>query len=142
MVAVAVAVVCLGGLGVGYLAYDKATGPDLSHPDVAVSDYLRESLVNRNDVRAAQYTCGHRHLAQIEQLRDDLIAREKRFGTPINVSWGKLTVSKTGDNAAHVAVDLRISASVDGGYQQQMQSWEFEVQRRSGWQVCDASRRS
>lgn len=140
VVAAAVAVVCLGGLGVGYVAYDKATAPDLSHPDVAVSNYLREALVNRNDDRADQYTCGHQHLSQVEQLRDDLVDREKRFGTSIAVSWGKLTVRNTSGDTAHVSVDLRITASAGGAIQQQVQNWDFEVRDRSGWQVCGASR--
>src|SRR5205807_9927072 len=49
------ALLCLGGLGTALLLYDRATKPDLSTPALVTREYLSAFLVNRDDVRAAQF---------------------------------------------------------------------------------------
>ncbi|WFE42486.1 hypothetical protein [Micromonospora sp. WMMD998] len=138
IIAGVLALLCTGGALVGFVLYDRATAPDRSAPDVVVDNYLRALLVDRNDTRTQEFTCGGRsELDGVRALRDDLVAREQRFGTRISVSWGPLAVQESGDLAV-VEVDLIISASVGGVSQTDRQGWRFEARREDGWGVCAA----
>ncbi|GAA3770928.1 hypothetical protein [Micromonospora maritima] len=140
VVAGVLALLCAGGAVVGFVLYDRATAPDRSAPDVAVDNYVRALLVDRNDTRAQEFTCGGRtDLDGLRAVRDDLVAREKRFNTKISVSWGPLSSQQSG-NEAVVEVELTISASVDGITQSDRQGWRFETRREDGWGVCSAQR--
>jgi hypothetical protein len=127
-----------GGVATAFVLYDRATTPDRSAPDVAVDNYLRAFLVDRNDARANQFTCSSKpaELNQLQALRDDLSARENRFATTFAISWGRLDV-QTQEKQAKVRVDLIISARVDGISQSDRQPWQFELTRfDDGWRVC------
>src|SRR2546423_11431564 len=50
-----VALLCLGGVAVGFLFYDRATKPDLSTPEHVTRRYLEAFLVDRDDYAAKQY---------------------------------------------------------------------------------------
>ncbi|SCL21028.1 hypothetical protein GA0070616_2178 [Micromonospora nigra] len=140
VVAAVVATLCLGGVAVGYVLYDKATTPDRSAPDVVVDNYLRAFLVDRNDVRAELFTCeGTKSPGPLRVLRDDIVAREQRFVTTLSVSWGRLRVQREG-NVAEVQVDLIISAYVDGITQSDRQPWRFTTKLDDDWRVCSGSR--
>ncbi|SCL14759.1 hypothetical protein GA0070624_0515 [Micromonospora rhizosphaerae] len=137
MVAGVLALICVGGAVVGYVLYDRATAPDRSAPDVVVDNYLRAFLVDRNDTKANEFACeAGADLGAVRSLRDDLVAREKRFGTTISVSWGSLTVQRHGD-VADVEVDLIISALVDGISQSDRQGWSFVARLGDDWRVCE-----
>ncbi|MCX4469638.1 hypothetical protein OOK41_04880 [Micromonospora sp. NBC_01655] len=141
VVAGVVGLLLLGGVATAFVLYQRATTPDRSAPDVVVDNYLRAFLVDRNDVRAEQFTCSANppQLNGLRALRDDLAAREKRFATTISVSWGRLDVQNQGDTA-QVSVDLIMSAHVDGISQSDRQPWQFGVRRDDeGWKVCDGA---
>ncbi|WP_433653547.1 hypothetical protein ACQP2C_16905 [Micromonospora zamorensis] len=142
VVAGVLALLCLGGGIAGYVLYNRAAAPDRSAPDVAVDNYLRAFLVDRNDARAALYTCERgSQLESLDALRTDLLEREKRFAVAISVSWASLKVQQQGDNAA-VEVTLIISARVDGINQSDRQPWLFETKNDDGWRVCGGTRAS
>jgi hypothetical protein len=141
VVAGVLALLFLGGVATAFVLYDRATTPDRSAPDVVVDNYLRAFLVDRNDVKANQFTCSGtgRGLNEVRLLRDNLAEREQRFATTISVSWGRLDVQEQG-NTAYVRVNLIISAVVDGITQSDRQSWQFTTSRVGDtWRVCDAS---
>lgn len=136
----ALAALCLGGATIGYVLYDRATAPDRSAPDVVVDNYLRAFLVDRDDTLAGQYTCASGiELGPLSDLRSDLAAREKRFNTTFQVSWGALRVDKHGKNA-DVAVELVISTVVGSLAQTERQPWQFTTRQDDGWGVCTARR--
>jgi hypothetical protein len=138
VVAGVLALLCGTGAVVGFLLYDRATAPDRSSPDVVVDNYLRAFLVDRNDTKAEEFACeGQPAPGGLRALRDDLSAREKKFGATISVSWGALQAKSTGDSAV-VDVDLIISALVDGTSQSDRQHWRFEAKRVDDWRVCSA----
>ncbi|GIJ28213.1 hypothetical protein Vqi01_33750 [Micromonospora qiuiae] len=140
VVAGTLAALCLGGGLVGYLLYDKATTPDRSAPDVAVDNYLRAFLVDRNDVRANLFVCeGKTDLDQLDLLRSELFARQEQFGTTMSVTWGMLQIDQT-DREAEVRVDLTFTAQVDGIRQTDRQSWKFITRLSDDWRVCSAAR--
>ncbi|MFF5174088.1 hypothetical protein ACFY3U_15780 [Micromonospora sp. NPDC000089] len=141
VVAGVLAVVCLGGGVVGYVLYERAASPDSSSPDVTVAGYIQAFLGDRNDVRASELTCDSgADLNDLRLLREDLVAREKRFATTITTSWESLTV-QTGGERANVEADLIISAHVDGISQSDRQRWRFEtLHQDDGWRVCAAKR--
>jgi hypothetical protein len=140
MVGGLVALLCLGGAGVVFVAYREATEPDRSAPDVAVDNYLRAYLVDRNDVTADLYSCEDRSkLKAIQAFRADLEGREKSFKTEFTITWSALQTS-TSDGSANVKTDLRFSAVVEGFQQSDLQSWSFEVRDDGGWRVCGALR--
>ncbi|MET7966906.1 hypothetical protein [Micromonospora sp. NPDC005305] len=140
VVAGVLALVCAGGGIVGFVLYDRATAPDRSSPEVTVANYIQAFFEDRNDAKADEFACnGGTDFDDLKLLRDDLIARERRFGTNISVGWERLTVDQHGDRAT-IQVDLVISAFVDGISQSDRQGWRFETQRRDGWRVCTANR--
>lgn len=140
IVAGVLALLCTGGAVVGFVLYDRATAPDRSSPEVVVANFVQYFLAERNETRAAEFVCEDgAALDEARSLRDDLVAREQRFGTTISVGWENLNVQQNGDQA-EVRADLVISAFVDGLRQSDRQNWRFEVKRGDGWRVCVAAR--
>ncbi|MEV0728701.1 hypothetical protein [Polymorphospora sp. NPDC050346] len=134
-----IALLCVGGAGVVYVAYDTVTQPDRSAPDVVVSSYLRAVFVERDEVKAAIFTCPEAaRLAPLLLLRADLLSREQEFGTQFNVSWGSLGTAMR-DEFAEVTLELKISAVVDGFEQSDLQDWRFELAESDSWRVCAAT---
>lgn len=139
VVAGVVAVLCLAGAGIAYVAYDRYTSPDQSAPDITVNNYLQAYMADRNDVRAKSLACDDTSkLAELAALRAELMAREQRFNTTFSVKWGKLDVREQGA-VADVFVDLILSTWVDSVNQSERQSWRFVTQRDGDWRVCQAS---
>ncbi|MEU8047092.1 hypothetical protein AB0B71_23480 [Micromonospora echinofusca] len=135
-----VVALCLGGVAAGFVLYNRAAAPDRSAPDVVVDNYLRAFLVDRNDTRANLFTCEDADKAsQLRALRDDLVAREKRFATAFTISWGSLQVQQQG-SGAEVQVELIISARVDGISQSDRQTWQFTTRLDDDWRVCAGAR--
>ncbi|MBM7491349.1 hypothetical protein JOD64_002571 [Micromonospora luteifusca] len=140
VVAGVLAVLCLGGFIAGYVLYNRAAAPDRSTPDVAVASYIQSFLSDRNDARANEFVCqSGADFNEMRLLRDDLVAREKRFSTKISTSWESFDVQRQGDRA-NVEVDLILSAFVDGISQSDRQRWRFEARHQDGWRVCKAER--
>ncbi|GIJ34126.1 hypothetical protein [Micromonospora sediminimaris] len=138
VVAGVVAVLCLTGGVVGYFVYDRATTLDRSTPAVVVDNYLRAYLVDRNDARSRLFSCeGVSEFETLRRLRDDLAAREERFGTTMWVSWERFQVDRI-DGSAEVRVDLTFAAQVDGIRQSDRQSWTFTTRLGEDWRVCSA----
>ncbi|MGW1448130.1 hypothetical protein ACWCO3_07550 [Micromonospora sp. NPDC002411] len=140
VVAGVLAVLCMAGAVTGYVLYNRAAAPDRSAPDVAVDNYLRAFLVDRNDARADLYTCeGGAQLEAIRTLRSDLLVREQQLGVTIHVSWGSLEVNDHGSTSSVVTV-IRRSATVDGVQQSLTDTWRFDVEKQNGWLVCSGSK--
>ncbi|MGK5743239.1 hypothetical protein [Micromonospora sp. URMC 103] len=138
VVAGVLALLCVGGAITGYVLYDRATTPDRSAPDVVVDNYLRAFLVDRNDVRADQFTCENSaDLGAIASLRNEIEQREINFGVVVRVSWGALTRTPAG-NGEEVATTLTISGSADGVQRSsRREDWMFNViESEQGWRVC------
>ncbi|MDG4791307.1 hypothetical protein O7626_36365 [Micromonospora sp. WMMD1102] len=134
----ALALVCLAGAAIAYVAYDRFTAPDRSAPDVLVDNYLRAFLVDENDVLAGEFECADAAgLAPLRQLRADLTAREKQFQITFVVKWGPLDMRVQGERA-DVSVQLVISYLVDNLSQTEHQRWRFGVVQDDGWRVCTA----
>jgi hypothetical protein len=132
--------VCVGGLFVGYRAYDNATKPNRSAPDVVVDNYLRAFLDHRDDGEAAQYACTDQAgLASFRRFRDQIEATESATGVDVALSWGALTTTRSGD-AAVVSTVIRETAALSGAQQVLNTDWSFEVRRSGDWRVCSASR--
>ncbi|MFY1674729.1 hypothetical protein ACN27G_33145 [Plantactinospora sp. WMMB334] len=135
----ALALFCLAGAAIGYVAYDRFTAPDRSSPSVVVDNYLRAFLVDENDVLAEQFECADRAgLAPLETLRADLAARERQFQITFVVKWGPLDV-RAQESTAEVLVELVISYRVDNLAQTDHQPWRFVTEQDDGWRVCEAA---
>lgn len=138
LVAGALALLCTGGAGVVFVAYRDATEPDRSSPDVAVSNYLRALLVERNDVRADLYTCGDdAGLAAIRTYRQDVEALERQHSMRIVVSWGSLVIQEI---QGRTTVTTEISRTISDGSESDWANWRFELADEDGWRVCGATR--
>jgi hypothetical protein len=134
------ALLCLGGLVMAYLAYDDATALDRSAPDVVVDNYLRAYLVERDDARAEQYVCREApDLAEVRALRNDIEAREERYSVRILVSWGSLRVEPAAEGQT---VTTEVRRTIADGSERTQDRWQFEVVDRDGWRVCAARRLS
>lgn len=135
------ALLLLGGVGIAYVAYDSATAPDRSAPDVVVDNFLRAYLVDRDDAQTNLYVCeGGAGLAQIRGLRDEAERREAEFHVVVRISWGSLDVVETGRGKT-VRTELTVASLANGQVRgSRRETWEFEVVNQDGWRVCGASR--
>jgi hypothetical protein len=134
------ALLLLGGIGIAYVVYDRATAPDRSAPDVVVDNFLRAYFVERDESKALLFACSDTsQLREISAFREDLESRERRFNTSFTVTWGSLTPVERADSV-DVLVDLRLFTVVDGFEQSDVQSWRFETRDQEGWRVCGAGR--
>ncbi|MFJ8581884.1 hypothetical protein [Micromonospora sp. NPDC093277] len=135
------ALLCGGGAVVGYVLYDRATAPDRSAPDVVVASYIQAYLIDRNDVKANQFTCDNGDdLGSVRSLRAELERREANFNVVVKVSWGPLTRAKDGDGE-RVTTTLTISSSANGQPRSsRREDWRFHVVDRDGWRVCGGNK--
>jgi hypothetical protein len=134
------ALLCLGGIGVGYFVYHRVSEPDRSTPTVAVDQYLNATFVARDASRARLFTCADpQSIGEGQGLLRDVQDKEARFGAHIAVSWESLKASVK-DNSATVDGVVRLNTTIGGNSQEEIQNWRFSVSRRSGWRVCDARR--
>lgn len=139
MVGGLVALLCVGGAGVAFVAYRDATEPDRSSPDVAVSNYLRAYLVARNDVQTRQYVCDSPDLSAVERLRSEMDRREAEFNVSVNVTWGPLSITELGEAERNVRVELTIASFAEGQSRARRdETWEFRTVDNEGWRVCGA----
>ena len=74
VVAGVIALLCLGGLGVGVTLYDTATAINREDPDVVVSSYLRAEMLDRDDAKAARAEMGV--VPQLDNLDVDVTVEE------------------------------------------------------------------
>jgi len=134
------ALLCLGGVAVGFLFYDRATKPDLSTPEHVTRKYLEAYLVDRDDYAANQYRCSDASgLTELQALRDDIDARQRRYGVSITGSLDRVHEVERTASAAKVDVDLVFSAVIQGAPQKDLEHWEVSVSNESGWRVCGAN---
>ncbi len=135
------ALLCLGGIGITFVLYDDATKIDRSTPDQVVSSYLRAAVVQRDDAQAKLFVCGSPDLGQVDQLRNELVRREKEFDVTVGVSWGALVRSPAAGGEESVRTELTISGSADGQVRSRRnEAWAFRVVNQGGWRVCGASK--
>jgi hypothetical protein len=136
-----VALLCLGGVGAAFVFYDKATKPDLRTPVVVTLGYLRAYLVDRDDVKAAEFQCGDGSgLKDVRALRNDVDSREKTYNVKIVVSVdGAFETSRSG-RAAGTSADLVLTTMVEGQPQRAVEHWVFALQEDDGgWHICSGN---
>jgi hypothetical protein len=127
------AVLCVGGLGVGYLFYRQVSEPDRKTPAVVVEQFVEATFNERDHSRARLFTCPNAQLGELDQLMSDLRARESQFNTRFTVQTANLNVHTKGGFAA-VDAELQLSTSVS----RSTQLWQFDMKNESGWRVCGA----
>lgn len=134
----ALALLCTGGAGVAFVAYRDATEPDRSSPDVAVDNYLRAYLVDRNDTRAQLYVCENAaELGAIDALRRDIEAKEAEHSINIVVSWGSLVMDTNGGQSV---VTVEVRRTISDGSERIRETYRFDVVDSGGWRVCGAQK--
>ncbi|MDT4989786.1 MAG: hypothetical protein QOI74_3880, partial [Micromonosporaceae bacterium] len=108
---------------------------------VVVRQYLQATFDDRNETRAARFTCGKpAEITQVQQALADVVSREKRFGVHITVGWENFT-TRAGTDQATVTNRVKIAVPEEAGQSSEsFQQWSFELRRRSGWRVCGAQR--
>ncbi|MEV1153834.1 hypothetical protein AB0J27_00290 [Micromonospora chokoriensis] len=142
VVAGVVAVLCMAGAVTGYVLYNRAAAPDRSAPDVAVDNYLRAFLVDRNDARADLYTCERgADLQAVRDLRAETEQRESKFDVNVRVSWGAL-VRASSPGGESVGTTLTIAGSANGvPRSSRREDWTFSVvEEDDGWRVCSGTK--
>jgi hypothetical protein len=134
-----VGLLCLGAVAVGFLAYDRATKPDLGTPEHVTRKYLEAYLVDRDDYSAKQYQCpDDSGLAEVKALRSDIDNRESKYGVKFNYSVDTANeLARTGTDA-RVGVDLVLSTVIQGQPRREVEHWEFVTHNAGGWRVCRA----
>jgi hypothetical protein len=130
---------CLGGVAAGFLFYHQATKPDLSTPEHVARKYLEAYLIDRDEYAARQYQCANASgLAEIQALRADVDDRGKKFGLTFTFSVDRVSeIARTGSDAK-LAVDLVLSATVQGEPKREVEHWQLTAHDDGGWRVCGA----
>jgi hypothetical protein len=129
---------CLGGVAITYVLYDKATTPDRSSPTVTLVQYLNARFGDHDDAKARGFECKSPNLAELDQLSGDLRYREKTFGVATEVASAEPRETVNGDNAgitAYLKVTVR---EPTGQASRSVQSWQFSLVRQGGWRLCGA----
>jgi hypothetical protein len=131
---------CLGGLGVGYFLYYKASEPNRSTPTVVVDQYLQATFDDRDEQRAGLFTCGDpERLTDMQAMLNDIKDVEKDGSTKITVRWEGLEANVTGSSATVNANLIVITPSGEVS-SRSIRRWQFRLEDRSGWRVCQAKR--
>ena len=139
VVAAVASAVCLVGLIVGYVVYDKATTPERGTPRTTLTQYLEAKFTNRDESRVRLFECRSPKLEQMDALLDDLKDRERQFDVTIALRSYDMAVTAT-DDSARIDASLEMDATVDGVLQRQVQRWQFDLVWADGWRVCGARR--
>jgi hypothetical protein len=134
-----VALLCLGGVGIGVTLYDRVTKIDRGSPDAAAAQYLTALLVRRDSQRASLLTCPNADVSQARALLDEMTRRERDLNVGISVNIENLVVSQRTDATAHVSADVRRSATVDGVGQSLVDRLLMTVRDQGGWRVCSVT---
>ena len=130
------ALLCLGGVGVGISLYDEATEIDRSTPDQVTSSFLRGYLVNRDDKTADLYRCDSGgDFAELEAFRQSIVTVEREHSVGIRVSWGSLAVALDGETGT-VTTDVTRTATDSARLSN---TWRFGVVDQDGWRVCSST---
>ena len=133
-----IALLCMGGVGIGVTLYDEATTLQHDDPEIVVSNYLR-AVFDGDDVNAQSLECDDASgLEPLRAFRADVLEREQRFGVDIDVIWGPLTVIPEGDQRIVSTEITRFIINAESS----VQPWSFTVVDQGGWKVCVAQRTS
>ena len=132
---IVLAVLCVGGLGTAYFAYDKATRPDRSTPGVVVQQFVNSTFNDRDPSEAKLYTCRSPQLGEVDAMLADFVQREGQFDTRFTVTLTNTSPRIDGDSAV-VEADLLVTTSASRSFRH----WRFDLVDQSGWRVCAARR--
>jgi hypothetical protein len=138
-----VSLLCIGGLGIGYDYYNKATAPDRSTPAIAVQNYLQAFLNDRSDTDAAPYACADQSgLMALRSFRDSALKLAASLGNTASFGWNIGDVVDDGGQATvNVAITEQTSAgSVETGSARI--NWQLATRQIAGWRVCGATQTS
>lgn len=140
LVAGVAALLCLGGVGVAVLLYDKETKIERTAPDAVADNFLRAYLVNRNEKEVRLYTCkSGGDFTQLDAYRTDIQNRENRFSIAVQVTWEGLRVTTNGTQGT---VDVDLTRAIQDGSEQATDRWRLAIVDADGWRVCGATKAS
>ncbi len=133
-----IALLCMGGVGIGVTLYDEATTLQHDDPEIVVSNYLR-AVFDGDEVNANSLECdADSGLEPLRAFHADVLEREQRFGVDIDVTWGPLTVIPAGDQRIVSTEITRFIINAESS----VQPWTFTVVDQGGWKVCAARQTS
>jgi hypothetical protein len=137
----AVGMLCVGAIGTGLFVYHQISEPDRSTPGVVVRQYLEATFEDRDETKAARFTCVQpTQIGAVQQMLTDIVSREKRFGIHITVGWENFE-ARAQKSRATVAARMKITVPEESGQSSEsFQQWNFTLKQDSGWRVCDAQR--
>lgn len=130
--------VCVGGLGIGYIYYDKATAPNTDTPGRALEEFLDERFNNGPPERIRQLVCSSPNLSEFDALVDDLAASEAQSGEVTKANASALDIQYTSDDRVQIETDLVLTAGPQNHAKVARERWHFDLVRESGWRVCGA----
>jgi len=135
-----VALLCVGGVGIAYHEYDKATKPNRSSPDVAVDNYLQAFLVDRSGSETAQYSCTDvSGLKAFQIFRNTATSYAADRGQAVSFSWQIGIVDASGASAT-VDVDItQVTLNQGAQVGRSVHPWQMTTNNVAGWHVCAAS---
>ncbi|MET7422289.1 hypothetical protein [Dactylosporangium sp. NPDC005555] len=139
VIAVTALGLCLGGSITAYVLYDKATTPDRSTPRAAFEQYLDARVNGSTPERFNLLVCRSTNLRDFDSLVATIEAREKEFGTDIQINVVDTQINESAGGRATIETNIVMSFVKDSARQDQ-QRWHFELADEGGWRVCSARR--
>ncbi|WP_344618189.1 hypothetical protein [Dactylosporangium salmoneum] len=134
------AFVCLGGLGIGYIYYDKATAPDTRTPGRTLEEFIDERFNNGPPERVQELICSSPKLVEFDDLVSQLAAREAQTGQEVRANVSATDVRYTSNDKAEIETELVLTAGPRTHAESTRQHWHFDLVSEGGWRVCGAHR--
>jgi hypothetical protein len=120
-------------LGVGaavWLIFDDRT-PDANGPVAVTRQYLAAYLVDRDDVKAAQFHCtDDGGLLDVKAVRASIDTGQR------SASIDNVTETSRTESTATTTAVIVFTSVVDGKSQQAVEHWEFSLKGGGVWLVC------
>ena len=140
----AVILLLVGGVGVGLVLWDRAAAPTAmvtavvpvsGQPEVAADHYLRALLLRRDKVVARRLACGDAaRLSAVEDLLDAAMDSERAAGSRVLFSW--VPPATTSESTVRATVETTLSIDGAAAVERPVQRWRFGLIWDGQWRVC------
>jgi hypothetical protein len=131
IVLISLVIAVLLGLGVAAWLVFGDRAQDASGPVAVTRQYLAAYLVDRDDVKAAQFHCtDDGGLLDVKALRGGIDTGQR------SVSIDKVTETSRTESTATTTAVIVLDTVIDGEPQHAVEHWEFSLKGGGVWLVC------
>ncbi|WP_433082786.1 hypothetical protein ACQP1P_02755 [Dactylosporangium sp. CA-052675] len=134
------AFVCLSGIGLGIIYYNKVTKPNTDTPGGALEGYLDARFNGARPERVQQLICRSPNLSEIDELVSVLEASKAQSAGAIKANASALDLKYPSEDKAEIETDLVLASGPQNYASVARERWRFDLVHEDGWRVCGAHR--